>query len=486
VPSLLTQAQALEEVGGETAKRKAIPKAVRDKLLVEAMHRCCLCPEHHDITDLHHIVPISEDGPNTEDNLMVICPTCHAKIHRFRSSYTLDQLRMYKERWVQLCALGLPLDVRLAQAFDYTRAPPQGLAGVVERDTEFAYDVFISYSHKDGEWVYGWLLPRLEDAGLRVCIDFRDFDIGVPSLVNMERAMENSHRTLLVLTPAWVESAWTDFEVLLTQTTDPAGRRRRLLPILLQPCQLPHRIAMLTRADFTRPDNWDTQLQRVIAAVRGELRLPEVSPPLKQATLIRIMATGKFYLGEDDKARYIPDNPTLRAVKKSSGAKGVFDLNSSKELYEQYTVGDDLPSQAPQIFQDSQGVKYLVAREERRRIPNDETLKALGGDPRHVRTKSDEYLARFREGSPLPEHLGVQWFTSEPWLVKLAIEYTAIFLVRGSICRYIPTRARHEELREKLQMIGQEDRIDEQELESYVEGVSIESTRDVRIALEDP
>jgi hypothetical protein len=104
-------------------KRKKIPQAVRDNLLVDAMHRCCLCPEHHDVTDLHHIVPISEDGPDSEDNLMVVCPTCHAKIHRLRKRYTARQLRMYKERWVQLCALALPLDVRLAQAFDFTRAP---------------------------------------------------------------------------------------------------------------------------------------------------------------------------------------------------------------------------------------------------------------------------------------------------------------------------------------------------------------------------
>lgn len=110
------------------AKRKAIPKAVRNKVLVDAMHRCCLCPEHHDVTDLHHIVPISEDGPNTDDNLMVICPTCHAKIHRIRNRYTPEQLRMYKERWVRLCAQGLPLDVRLARAFDYTRLPPPSIA----------------------------------------------------------------------------------------------------------------------------------------------------------------------------------------------------------------------------------------------------------------------------------------------------------------------------------------------------------------------
>lgn len=355
---------------------------------------------------------------------------------------------------------------------------------MVERDTEFAYDVFISYSHKDGEWVRGWLLPRLEDAGLRVCIDFRDFDVGVPCPINMERAVDNSRRTLLVLTPAWVESEWTDFEVLLTQTTDPAGRRRRLLPILLQPCQQPRRIAMLTCADFTQPDNWDAQLQRVVAAVRGELRLPEVGPPLKQAILIRIIATDKFYLGEDGKARYIPDNPTLRAVHKSSGAKGILDLSSSRELYEQYTIGDDLPSQAPRIFQDSQGVKYLVAREEKRRIPNDETLKALGDDPRHVRTKPDEYLTHYREGLPLPEELGAQWFASKPRLVRLAAGYTSEFLVCGRICRYIPEQDWVEELMEGLS-IGRIGRIDRQELERCVEGISIESKRDVRIVLVD-
>jgi len=147
-------------------------------------------------------------------------------------------------------------------------------------DSAYQCDVFISYSHADKEWVHGWLLPRLEAAGLRVCIDFRDFDIGVPSLVNMERAVDNSRHTLLVLSPAWVESEWTEFEALLTQTADPAGRRRRLLSLLFQPCQLPRRIAMLTYADFTQPSEWDTQLHRVVAAIRGELRLPDVGSAL--------------------------------------------------------------------------------------------------------------------------------------------------------------------------------------------------------------
>ncbi len=98
------------------AGKKNISKPVRDKLLVDAMHRCCLCPEHNDIIDAHHIVQLSEGGPNTEDNLMAVCPTCHAKIHRIGNRYNTQQLRMYKDRWVRLCREGLPLDVRLAQA----------------------------------------------------------------------------------------------------------------------------------------------------------------------------------------------------------------------------------------------------------------------------------------------------------------------------------------------------------------------------------
>jgi len=97
-------------------KRKAIHKSVKDKLLVDSMHRCCLCPEHQDIIDFHHIILISEGGPNSEDNLIIICPTCHAKIHRIRGRYTPTQLKMYKEKWVNICALRLTEEEQLKKA----------------------------------------------------------------------------------------------------------------------------------------------------------------------------------------------------------------------------------------------------------------------------------------------------------------------------------------------------------------------------------
>jgi len=127
----------------------------------------------------------------------------------------------------------------------------------------FAYDVFISYSHIDSAWVHGKLLPRLEAAGLRVCIDDRDFRLGAPSVTEMERAVRASRQTLLVLTPAYLGSDWTAFENLMLQTDDPLNRRLTLIPLLKETCDIPARLGIFTYADFTKGEDW----QRLLAAL---------------------------------------------------------------------------------------------------------------------------------------------------------------------------------------------------------------------------
>lgn len=137
----------------------------------------------------------------------------------------------------------------------------------------YKYDVFLSYSHRDGEWVRGQLLPRLREAGLKVIYDDL-FELGVASVINMERAVEDSRCTLVVLTPSWVKSQWTEFEELLTTTKDPSGRRKRLIPLRLEPCDPPSRIAMLTHIDLTRPEERETRMQRLLASLTGGGALP--------------------------------------------------------------------------------------------------------------------------------------------------------------------------------------------------------------------
>ncbi len=142
------------------------------------------------------------------------------------------------------------------------------------------FDVFISYSNKDRRWVRKKLVPRLEEAGLKVCIDFRDFIPGKPALVNLEDAVKNSRHTLLVLTPNWIESEWTTYEGLLVQSKDPAGIHRRTIPVMLETCELPDRIAMLTYVNFTRDDRLDTAWKMLLTGVGA----PPESEPTKTPT----------------------------------------------------------------------------------------------------------------------------------------------------------------------------------------------------------
>ena len=157
---------------------------------------------------------------------------------------------------------------------------------------EYRYDVFISYSHANEVWVEGTLLPRLEGARLRVCIDFRDFLPGKAALFNMQDAVRDSRFTLLVLTPDWVKSEWTLFESLLSRTKDPAGLQRRTIPLLLQASDLPDLIAMITWVDFADPDDRQIAWRQLLTGLgvpperRGaRARAPRLvpAPPLRRA-----------------------------------------------------------------------------------------------------------------------------------------------------------------------------------------------------------
>lgn len=143
---------------------------------------------------------------------------------------------------------------------------------------QYRYDVFISYSQDDHEWVWEWLLPRLEAAGLTVCLDDGCFELGAPKAEETERVVRESRRTLVILSPGLVASQWDQFEALLVHAQDPAASGRRLIPLLLEPCDPPERIKLLQWVDFSDAARQEAQLERVINAIQGKGVLPELRP----------------------------------------------------------------------------------------------------------------------------------------------------------------------------------------------------------------
>lgn len=169
-----------------------------------------------------------------------------------------------------------------------------------EQTPNFDYDVFLSYSSQNKDWVRGDLLCQLDAAGLKTFIDFRDFEPGAPSINEMERGVLTSRRTLLVLTPAYINSEWTEFENLMLQTLDPANRARRLIPLLKERCELPLRIRMLTYVDFTDGSDLDLAWKKLLNGLSAPN--PTVKPPDSPTTTSTSTTSG-------------PSAPSLRRLR---------------------------------------------------------------------------------------------------------------------------------------------------------------------------
>ena len=101
--------QARRSRGTVTAKpknaapleRKNINLRTRTAVLTEAGYRCAV-PTCRNILalDLHHMYQVSEGGGNGPENLIALCPTCHALYHR--GTISADAIYSYKSMLVAL------------------------------------------------------------------------------------------------------------------------------------------------------------------------------------------------------------------------------------------------------------------------------------------------------------------------------------------------------------------------------------------------
>ena len=74
--------------------RPAIPADLRRIVLVEAGHRCAIPTCRHIDVEVHHIIPWSECQKHEYDNLIALCPNCHALADR--GKIDRKSLRLYK------------------------------------------------------------------------------------------------------------------------------------------------------------------------------------------------------------------------------------------------------------------------------------------------------------------------------------------------------------------------------------------------------
>ncbi|MFZ1752657.1 MAG: toll/interleukin-1 receptor domain-containing protein [Caldilineaceae bacterium] len=133
--------------------------------------------------------------------------------------------------------------------------------------------VFISYSPEDIDWAEDELRPRLEASGVKV-ITGENLTGGVTVSLNRERAIADTRRTIVVLSPEWVANSWNSFEADMLLHLDPAAVKRKLLPVLLRKTEIPPRIARLTIRDLTDKKRYASRLAQLIRDVEDAVPLP--------------------------------------------------------------------------------------------------------------------------------------------------------------------------------------------------------------------
>jgi hypothetical protein len=110
----------------------------------------------------------------------------------------------------------------------------------IESQLPLIYDVFISYRHggRDAEFARQ-LLETLEADRYRVAIDERDFPANAAFLQEMERCIRQSRFTVAILSPRYFESGNCEEEAVVCKVLDMGERRRRLIPMVIEPVAMP-------------------------------------------------------------------------------------------------------------------------------------------------------------------------------------------------------------------------------------------------------
>ena len=114
----------------------------------------------------------------------------------------------------------------------------------------FEYDAFVAYHKTDLKWVQHELFKTLDTQGgkdddgtdqparFRLCIHDRDFIPGVSIEDNIVRAIENSRKTILVLSQKFLTSGWCEFELQMARMESFDKGRNLIVAVMLEPVEI--------------------------------------------------------------------------------------------------------------------------------------------------------------------------------------------------------------------------------------------------------
>lgn len=134
-------------------------------------------------------------------------------------------------------------------------------------------EVFLSYSHSDRAKV-AQLASYLANIGAKVWLDTEDLVAGDRMMEKISGAIERAEAYVVCISPRAVASKWVNHELTTALTLEVARGRPRVLPVLIEPADLPSQLVTRLYIDATASvDAAREPLRRALEGIVGSERV---------------------------------------------------------------------------------------------------------------------------------------------------------------------------------------------------------------------
>lgn len=167
-------------------------------------------------------------------------------------------------------------------------------------------DFFISYAVEDRIQAR-WICQELEAHGYHTIFPERDFPAGSNFVLEMERAVTASARTIAVISPAYLASRYTQPEWAVAFRRDPIGEKGLLIPVFVHPCEAEGLLGSIIRINLIDKDEHQArkrllqgmrQAPRVLSQVAFPSRVETTSPSSRICNIP--FARNPLFTGRED------------------------------------------------------------------------------------------------------------------------------------------------------------------------------------------
>ncbi len=176
-------------------------------------------------------------------------------------------------------------------------------------------DFFISYNRADRAWAE-WIAWQLEAAGYRAVIQTRDLREGDKGTLDLQRAMQDAKRTLIVLSPGFLASQFTALEWAAAFAPDSDSAKGRMAAVQVRECQPKGLLAQIDCIDLVGLPDRAAATRRLHAAVATWCVKPGAGPAP------RAWAPGRLRAGAGGSKPSKPEPPWPPAPVRRSPVNG--------------------------------------------------------------------------------------------------------------------------------------------------------------------